>query len=374
MTTDPLTSDILVRQLIMQPTSFCNIDCRYCYIPAALRTQKNGMSLETAKSAIEAVLNSGMANAQLEIRWHDGEPLVRGVEFYREIFAWAQATAADEVNLHHSIQTNGMLLNDDWVDLFESFNVTLGVSIDGPAILHDANRIDRSGRGTHEKVMAGLHLLKDRKFPFDVICVVGLGSLDHASLIAEFFQSIRPRNLALNVEDYLFEALGQEVVSEKLRSFMAIMFEEWKRGLIIREFEDMNNRIAAGEVRSMTAEPMSIVSVSVSGDFSTFSPELMTLPGEIGARFIFGNVRSNNLREIVSSEHFIAVSKEVRAGVELCRQTCDYFSVCGGGTPANKFFETGRLDVTETLFCKVRIKQVADLILDSPLTKSSLLA
>jgi uncharacterized protein len=55
---------------------------------------------------------------------------------------------------------------------------------------------------------------------------------------------------------------------------------------------------------------------------------------------------------------------DIAAGIERCRRTCPYFAFCGGGAPANKYFENGSFDSTETLFCRLSKQAVLDVVLD----------
>jgi uncharacterized protein len=90
--------------------------------------------------------------------------------------------------------------------------------------------------------------------------------------------------------------------------------------------------------------------------------------------FVFGNVETDAFETARASEKFQAVQSDIRRGVELCEQTCSYFNYCGGGAPVNKYFENGRFDSTETMFCRFAKKAVFDVVLskiESALAASS---
>jgi uncharacterized protein len=76
--------------------------------------------------------------------------------------------------------------------------------------------------------------------------------------------------------------------------------------------------------------------------------------------FAFGRVAENRLADIEDADLFRTISAEIRRGVRACERTCRYFRWCGGGAPANKLFETGRFDATETMHCRLSRQAVLD--------------
>jgi uncharacterized protein len=109
--------------------------------------------------------------------------------------------------------------------------------------------------------------------------------------------------------------------------------------------------------------PFVIVNVDHRGNFSTFDPELLAVPTAEYGDFVLGNVRSDSLESVVSSEKFQRIQHDMSAGIELCRCSCDYFQLCGGGAGSNKYWEHGTFACAETQACRYRIKLVADVVL-----------
>jgi uncharacterized protein len=117
--------------------------------------------------------------------------------------------------------------------------------------------------------------------------------------------------------------------------------------------------------RRQEATPWAIISVDCDGNFSTFSPELLGLPSaRYGGGFALGNVARDDFRAAAATPRFRVMAADVAAGVGRCRATCPYFAYCGGGAPANKYFENGSFDSTETLFCRLSHQAVVDVVLD----------
>jgi uncharacterized protein len=104
--------------------------------------------------------------------------------------------------------------------------------------------------------------------------------------------------------------------------------------------------------------------MSASGRVSTFSPELLTWGGPDPSRFEFVDLNTAPLSALAESQRFIETNAAIRAGIGRCRKECSYFRFCGGGTPAVKFGETGRFDVTQTSQCRAKVMASVDAFLD----------
>ena len=116
---------------------------------------------------------------------------------------------------------------------------------------------------------------------------------------------------------------------------------------------------------NVQVEPFCMLNVDCNGNVSTFSPELLGLKNPTYNDFVIGNINAASLEDMNRGAAMRAMSRDIAAGVELCRQNCGYFSVCGGGAPVNKLFENGRFDSARTSFCDLTQKVPIDLILDA---------
>jgi uncharacterized protein len=183
-----LSSSFSTQLLVLQSTPFCNADCAYCYLPN--RNDRRRMSLHTVHSSVRWIFDSGLATRDLTIVWHAGEPLVLSPTWYIEAISVCADAAPRAARLRHAVQTNATLINDEWCDLFLLHKFSVGVSLDGPAWLHDQYRRDRRGSGTHAAAMRGVEALQRRNVPFHVICVVTDDALKAVDEILDFFTSI----------------------------------------------------------------------------------------------------------------------------------------------------------------------------------------
>jgi uncharacterized protein len=362
-----------IQLLVVQPTPFCNIDCRYCYLPD--RTNKAVVSDDTLKNLFSQVFASGWANDGLSVVWHAGEPMVLPIAFYRRAFALIDELKPTELPLNHSFQTNGTLIDDAWADFMLEAKVNLGVSIDGPRQFHDLNRVNRAGRGTFDKAVSGVRLLRSRGVPFHVISVLTAASLAAPREMFEFYLDEGIDHVCFNVEesegDHRSESFNQAGIEDAYYQFLS---EFWRLSAthpgkikFIREIDDAQRNVLRPREANFTNQlttPFAVTSVDWSGNVATFSPELLGLKNALYDDFILGNVNRDRLIEFADRPLLARMSADIDAGVAMCRERCEYFSVCGGGEPVNKLAENGSFATSETTYCRMTKMRATDLILD----------
>ena len=362
------------RLVVIQATPFCNIDCSYCYL--SNRAGRDRISIATVRAIGRALAESSSLTDELTILWHAGEPLVLPIEFYEE----AQRVLAEELGarsvLHHTVQTNATLISRAWCEFFEANGWSVGVSLDGPAVLHDRYRRDRQGRGTHDRGLAGVRLLQKYQIDLGVICVLTADSIQRPDQIWHYFQSIGITNIGFNLEevegDNLTSTLcGLDGAETIYASFLRRISELRKAqsggdGVYVREICDLDDaiRFGSGDPESSENTPLAILTFDVLGNFSTFSPELVGITHPVHGRSMsFGNAHQDRIDDIFSNPWFTTIHDEIEAGVSACRDQCGYFLLCGGGPPSNKLAENGTFASTETAHCRAKIKAATDIML-----------
>ena len=363
-----------LRLLVVQPTPFCNIDCRYCYLPD--RNSKAVVAAETLHNLFVQVFASGWARDCLSVVWHAGEPMVLPIEFYRDAFAAIDRLKPESLALSHSFQTNGTLIDEEWCAFFRESPINLGVSIDGPQRIHDRNRRTRSGRGTFDKTIAGIRLLRRHEIPFHVISVLSTEGMAAPQEMFDFYVSEGIENVCFNVEEsegsHVSEALGRSDVE---KAYYAFLSEFWRLSAafpgkikFIREIDNALQQVLRpkeADFFNELVEPFAVTSMDWAGNVSTFSPELLGLKNARYDDFILGNVNRDRLTDLAERPVLTRMLADISAGVAMCRESCEYFSVCGGGEPVNKLAENGSFASAETAFCRLVKMRATDLVLDA---------
>lgn len=359
-----------VQLLIIQATPFCNIDCTYCYLSTRAETRR--ITLETVEAIAKFLRDVPVSNLPLTICWHAGEPLTVPISFYERVFNCFAVTPGTPA-VRHVFQTNATLINEDWCDFFKRWSVHLGVSVDGPRAIHDSQRVDRAGRGTFDRVMRGISKLRQYEVPFGVISVLTKESLNAPDALWRFYRSNGITRVAFNIDEGkgVHEASSLES-SEHLTAFRKFMsriadLHESDPAIEVRELTKMSRHLTAApsaKVKKADNRAGAILNIDVDGNLTTFSPELLGQVHSRYGRFAWGNVHVDSWEQFWQNAQLQRAHADIKAGVELCRERCPYFAVCGGGCPSNKLAEHDTFVAAETTKCRFKIQAVADVLIE----------
>lgn len=347
--------------VVMQPNTLCNLDCTYCYLP--FRGEDRAMPVPVAE-AVAASVNELARAGRFSVVWHGGEPLATG----REHFARLLAPFAPEVE--HHVQTNATLIDDDWCAFFAEHRIRVSVSVDGPRP-RNADRVNRGGRPAYERIMAGVAALRRHHIGFSALCVVSRPEPGLATELYDFFLELGCDVLGINVEE--LEGVNTRAnrhPAAAVSGFWSELVAAWRREprIHLREIEWSLRYVSA--VLDGTADELlprqldPIPTVAQDGSVVLLSPELAGFSDRRYGDFTSGNVLSTPLDEILAGATRTPWIAEFITGVEACRVTCPYFGFCGGAHAANRYFEHGRFDVTETEHCRNSKMRLLEGVLD----------
>ncbi len=145
------------------------------------------MSDATLEAYIRQLLESHRTPT-LTLAWQGGEPTLMKLEFFRRSLELVEKRRQPEQTVEHTFQTNGILLDDEWCLFFKEHNFLVGLSVDGPRELHDAYRLDRSKKGTFDRVMQGWAYLQKHGVEFNILCTVNAANEKHGRTVYRFFR------------------------------------------------------------------------------------------------------------------------------------------------------------------------------------------
>ena len=182
-------------QIFVKPAGpRCNLNCSYCYYLGKDSLYPTGETLRMPDNILEAYILQHIEAAPGEIinfSWHGGEPTILGLDYFRRIIALQKKHQPSGKRITNAIQTNGTLLDDEWCRFFASEGFAVGLSLDGPAELHDRYRQGVDGSPTHASAMQGYELLRMYNVPCDLLCVVNADNVREPLTVYRFFQEDR---------------------------------------------------------------------------------------------------------------------------------------------------------------------------------------
>jgi uncharacterized protein len=335
--------------VVMQPTTLCNLDCVYCYLPE--RAVDRRMPVSVAE-AVAASANAWAAAGRFSVVWHGGEPLAAGREHL------AALLAPFDPQVEHHVQTNATLIDDAWCEFFATYQVRVSISVDGPRG-RNGGRVSRAGRPAYDRIMRGVAALRRHGLPFSALAVVSDPAPGRATELYEYFLDLGCDVLGVNIEETEgVNTRGNAHDAAAVRAFWAELVAAWRRNprIHLREVEWSLRYVGAvldGTAHDVLPRQLDpIPTIGYDGSVTVLSPELAGFSDPQYGDFSSGNVLTTPLAEILARAARTPWVGEFLTGVEACRRSCPYFGFCGGGHAANRYFEQGRFDGTETEHCR----------------------
>ena len=335
-------------QIFAKPAgSLCNLDCRYCYYLPKASLYPGAGSFRMADDLLESFIVQQIEiapEAELTFSWHGGEPTLLGLDYFRRIVELQRRHKPEGLRIINSIQTNGVLLTEDWCRFLAAERFAVGLSMDGPPALHDVYRRTRDDKATHRQVLQGYRLLRRHKIPVDILCVVHARNVDHPLAVYRFFKEIKARYLSfipLVEPDPAAPGgvSGRTVPAEAFGSFLCAIFDEWVRQdigrIIVQAFEEAA-RPAYGLGHSLCVFRPTCGDIPVvehNGDF--YQCDHFVTP-----EHCLGNIAETPLLELLESPAQKAFGRAKAETLTRRCQECDVLEMCHGGCPKDRIART----------------------------------
>jgi uncharacterized protein len=351
-----MATRFLFDQVVLQPTSLCNLNCAYCYVPHRNedRRMRPEVTVEVAKS-----LRALPEHAHpIYLLWHSGEPLAVGLPHMRKLCEPFLGLEAEGL-IRHRLQTNATLIDPAWCQFFHERRWEIAISLDGP---RDANRhrLDWAGGQSFDKVLRGIERLREVDCKLVALLVVTEETLGQARELYEFFAGLGCVRLGVNIEERSGVNSERRLLENpRITDFWSELlgaFEE-NPSIEIREFRlfalwwDAVNGVPPPPEEQPTYRTNLLPTIGYDGGVVFLSTEILqTDAGQYG-RFEVGNILEHSLDELVKRAKRTNYVLDFLRGHDACKAECSYYSFCGGGFPANKFSELGTMDATETVAC-----------------------
>jgi uncharacterized protein len=326
-----------ITSLLIKPASaVCNLDCSYCfYLDRDADPYKSlparRMTTETLERLVDTYLFYSYPNSVFAFQ--GGEPTLAGLPFFEKLVEFQQSHGRNGQSVSNAMQTNGVLLDQNWCDLFRRYNWLLGVSLDGPQEVHDLYRVNKEGRGTWKRVMESVELLKKQGVEFNILCVLSQANVGKPKELYRFY-----RSLGIDNVQYIplaeFDAAGNPlpftITAEQYGRFLCETFDVWwpeRRKMRIRFFDNIAEALAGQKPGSCTLHQTcdSYVVVEYNGD-------VYPCDFFVEGAWKLGNIELDSWPEIARrTRRYSFASKKTLAHPEC--QVCEYQSICHGGCP-----------------------------------------
>lgn len=348
----------------------CNLACQYCFFLSKENLYPTRESPLMTEALLETYIRQLMQSSpgpQVEVAWQGGEPMLRGLEFYRRSVQLAEKYRKPNQRVSHTMQTNGTLIDDEWAAFFKQNHYLVGISLDGPRHLHDVYRVDKRNAGSFDSALQGWNCLRRHAVDTNVLCTVHAANADHPLEVYRFFRDtlqaqyiqlipIVERTTAETITQAnqgwggqrgtdrpLYRQAGDLVTERSVRSgqfgrFLIGIFDEWVRhdvGKVYVTTFDIALGSWLGQHNACIVSPTCGKALVLEHNGDVYSCDHYVEPDHL-----LGNIRRSPLKSLVASE------KQRRFGQakfdtlpKYCRE-CPVLFACYGECPRNRFIRT----------------------------------
>lgn len=344
----------------------CNLDCTYCFYLEKKALFASATSMRMSDSVLRSFIEGYIVSQptpEVEFVWQGGEPTLLGVDFFRRVVAYQRSCAGGKI-IRNALQTNGTLLNDEWCRFLKKHAFMVGISLDGPKVIHDRYRRDRKGLGSHERTMRGLTLLQQHNVEYNVLASVacdtaaypldvyrflrdaGVEFIQFAPVVERYanpYSSPSGLRLAppavLNQREEQIEVTEWSVSPEAYGDFLIAIFEEWVRNdvgkMFVMNFEWALNAWIGNPSPVCVHAKQCGRSLVIEHNGDVYSCDHCVFP-----QYRLGNILNDTLTGMVeqSLQTQFGISKET-ALPRWCKE-CEVLAACQGGCPKHRFTRT----------------------------------
>lgn len=331
--------------LLAKPTgAICNLDCSYCFFLTKEELYPGSsfrMSDTTLETYVRQLFEAHAGAETVTVAWQGGEPTMMGLDFFRQAMGLVQRNLRPGQQVSHTIQTNATLLNDEWAQFFAEHRFLVGVSIDGPAEVHDTYRVDKGGKPSFDRVVAGLRVLQRHGVEWNALTTVHAANADRGlevyrflrdELGASFMQFIpiveRSPDSSDQMADYCVPAAGYG-------RFLVDVFEDWVRHDVGDVFVQMFDVALAQWVG---APPSLCVHAETCGTALALehTGDLYSCDHFVDPPHLLGNIHESRMLDLVSSPQQQAFGQAKRDLLPRQCLECPVRFACHGGCPKDR--------------------------------------
>ncbi len=328
--------------LLIKPASGnCNMRCKYCFYEDEMNNrsvQSYGMmSEETLHNLLTQVFTT--VQNKLTIAFQGGEPTLIGLDFYKNLVSLVNTLNIHNLEIHYAIQTNGYIINEDWMQFFQKNKFLVGISLDGNQEIHDKYRIDAHGNGTYERVMASIELLKKYKVDFNILTVVHKDTTEKANIIYNFFKR---NNFGFQQYIECLDPIGEEPGSQEY-SLTPDIYGDFLIKLFKKYYRDMSqgtyvyNRYFENIIGILMRQPPeSCAMAGRCGSYLTVEADGSVYPCDFYVldKWKLGNFNTDTIEQMITKRNeleFIELSHHIP---DECK-SCKWFPLCRNGCRRN---------------------------------------
>lgn len=336
--------------------SRCNMRCRYCYYLG--KGQFSSHEKQTVMNAdlLERLIREAAASSSgpVSFIWHGGEPTLAGIGFYKKVVELERRLIPKEREVWNNLQTNGLLLNDEWCRFLKENRFDVGISIDGSELVHDSNRRTVAGEPTHRRVLNSIARLRRHGGDPDLLCTVNRESLSDPMGVYHALRDtgcgwIQFIPIVIRRADGSLSPLSAD--PEGYGDFLISVFDEWARHDLgrcdVQLFAETARILAGGEASLCVMRRTCGRVLIAEEDGAVYSCDHF-----VDDSHRLGNLRAGKLVNMAESDFQKSFGNAKEASLTGECRSCPYLRFCNGGCPKDRFGNSAEGEEGQYILCE----------------------
>ncbi|MCW4001263.1 MAG: anaerobic sulfatase maturase [Candidatus Bathyarchaeota archaeon] len=338
--------------VMAKPTgSRCNLSCDYCFFTKKhyLYPQSSFVMPDNVMQAYIRQTIQAHSSPSVTFAWQGGEPTLMGLDFYRRSLGVIKDSLPAGVEAENTLQTNGVLLDEEWCRFLHDNNFLVGISIDGPRRLHDIYRKDKAGNSVFDRVIDSVRLMQKHQVEFNVLCTVNAQNSQYPLEVYRFFRDqlktpylqfipiVERDNMLGNQQGS--QLTERTVKPEQYGRFLIDIFDEWVRGdvgeVFVLTFEAVLMSYLRGYSSLCVLSPRCGENVALEHNGDVYSCDHYVEPD-----YLLGNILQTPLKELILSKQQTTFGEAKSSGLPRYCKQCLFLFTCYGECPKNRVLQT----------------------------------
>jgi uncharacterized protein len=336
----------------------CNLDCQYCFYlkkDALYPHSAFRMSAETLEEFIRSYIQAQRV-PEVTFAWQGGEPTLMGIDFYRRAIELQEKYRRPGMQIFNSFQTNATLLSDEWASFFAQNHFLIGVSLDGPGELHNAYRVDKGGKPTFDRVLAGIDYLKKWEVDTNILACVNNLTARQPLAVYRFLRDSVGTDFIQFIPIVEKDPNHPEGVSSRSVSardygyFLITIFDEWVRKDVSRVFVQIFD--AALAAWSGNHPGLCIFEETCGAALAMeHNGDVYACDHFVDPPHYLGNLAEQPLSQLAGSPAQLAFGLDKKTSLPKTCKACPVRFACNGGCPKDRFIQTSEGETGLNYLC-----------------------
>ena len=366
-------------QMIIKTVERCNINCSYCYVFNMQDDSYLRHPIYINQQTIEeliAFLRRGSIDLNLShitFIFIGGEPLMQKKKEFVLMCSQIKSELGTLVKVCFSLQTNGMLIDEKWISIFNKFNVGVGISLDGNKAQNDKYRVDHRNKGTYDRVVDKIKLMQQHYSGKVSLLSVVNPENSAREIYKHFSEVLQVKKFDFLLPDYNYENKPSSFSALDYGQFLCDLFDAWmndiESGVSIRLVGSLFSAIFFGQGTLCGQGParpqdLPLISMSSNGELAPMDELRNTDPNLVLDSSM--TVFTTSLKNVIERPIFKLIDHAQQNYPYECQQCC-WRSICNAGALPNRYSHAKKFD-NPSLYCeglKVYYAHVASFLLNN---------